>query len=80
MQLRPVGDYHTGVVTNSVYGISTVEARGGPYGLSIYGDPVFRLGPPGARSQQPAARVPKVPRNRPCPCGGGKKFKFCHAR
>ncbi|HLT17164.1 MAG TPA: SEC-C metal-binding domain-containing protein, partial [Acidimicrobiales bacterium] len=22
----------------------------------------------------------KTPRNAPCPCGSGKKFKFCHGR
>jgi preprotein translocase subunit SecA len=22
----------------------------------------------------------KVPRNAPCPCGSGKKYKFCHGK
>ena len=22
----------------------------------------------------------KIPRNSPCPCGSGKKFKYCHGR
>ncbi len=26
------------------------------------------------------ARSDKVPRNAPCPCGSGKKYKFCHGR
>jgi preprotein translocase subunit SecA len=30
---------------------------------------------PGASSQ---ARSDKVPRNAPCPCGSGKKYKKCH--
>jgi preprotein translocase subunit SecA len=25
-----------------------------------------------------AAQVPAVGRNEPCPCGSGKKYKFCH--
>jgi preprotein translocase subunit SecA len=36
---------------------------------------------------EPAANVPvvktewdKTPRNAPCPCGSGKKFKMCHGR
>ena len=41
---------------------------------------------PQAASRQPAARMDKndpstwgrVPRNAPCPCGSGKKFKHCH--
>ncbi|HMN77777.1 MAG TPA: preprotein translocase subunit SecA [Burkholderiaceae bacterium] len=27
-----------------------------------------------------AAKVPKVGRNDPCPCGSGKKYKMCHGR
>ena len=26
------------------------------------------------------ARSEKIPRNAPCPCGSGKKYKFCHGR
>jgi preprotein translocase subunit SecA len=37
-----------------------------------------------ARAQPEAATVvravPKVGRNDPCPCGSGKKYKFCHGR
>ncbi|MDR2110269.1 MAG: preprotein translocase subunit SecA [Spirochaetaceae bacterium] len=37
-----------------------------------------------ARSQPEVATVvrayPKVGRNDPCPCGSGKKYKFCHGR
>jgi hypothetical protein len=28
----------------------------------------------------PGASLPKVGRNVPCPCGSGKKFKYCHGR
>jgi preprotein translocase subunit SecA len=39
---------------------------------------------PSARSKPEAATVvrtvPKVGRNDPCPCGSGKKYKFCHGR
>jgi preprotein translocase subunit SecA len=27
-----------------------------------------------------AAQMPAVGRNEPCPCGSGKKFKFCHGK
>jgi preprotein translocase subunit SecA len=34
---------------------------------------------PGPRpASRPAASVPKVDRNEPCPCGSGKKYKKCH--
>jgi preprotein translocase subunit SecA len=41
----------------------------------------------GARAAAPAANTPvvksewdKTPRNAPCPCGSGKKYKMCHGR
>lgn len=34
-----------------------------------------------ARTRTPFMRsTPKVGRNKPCPCGSGKKYKFCHGR
>ena len=44
-------------------------------------------GPVAAVADEPATMVPivksewdKTPRNAPCPCGSGKKFKLCHGR
>jgi preprotein translocase subunit SecA len=41
----------------------------------------------GARAAVPASNTPvvksewdKTPRNAPCPCGSGKKYKMCHGR
>jgi preprotein translocase subunit SecA len=37
----------------------------------------------GSRGQEAVTvvrSVPKVGRNDPCPCGSGKKYKFCHGR
>ena len=36
----------------------------------------------GSQPQQQTVRrsVPKVGRNDPCPCGSGKKYKYCHGR
>ena len=31
-------------------------------------------------SQPARETVPSVGRNEPCPCGSGKKYKFCHGR
>ena len=33
-----------------------------------------------SRGQQPVVKSEwdKTPRNAPCPCGSGKKFKLCH--
>ena len=30
--------------------------------------------------REPARKLPKVGRNDPCPCGSGKKYKYCHGR
>jgi preprotein translocase subunit SecA len=42
---------------------------------------------PAAVADQPAVMAPvvksdwdKTPRNAPCPCGSGKKFKLCHGK
>ncbi|MGH2808331.1 MAG: preprotein translocase subunit SecA [Actinomycetota bacterium] len=47
------------------------------------GDVDGRAHPP-AEGQQVAvieqARSEKIPRNSPCPCGSGKKYKMCHGR
>jgi preprotein translocase subunit SecA len=47
------------------------------------GDVDDRAHPP-AEGQQIAAveqaRSEKIPRNAPCPCGSGKKYKLCHGR
>jgi len=33
------------------------------------------------RSQdRPASEIPVVGRNEPCPCGSGKKYRYCHGR
>jgi len=29
---------------------------------------------------EPASSLPRVGRNEACPCGSGKKFKFCHGK
>jgi preprotein translocase subunit SecA len=51
--------------------------------------PARPMAPPGPGAGPPAARAAaitqpdnwgKVPRNAPCPCGSGKKYKHCHGR
>ena len=47
------------------------------------GDVDGRAHPPGEGQQAAAieqARSDKIPRNAPCPCGSGKKYKLCHGR
>lgn len=73
-------DYHSAVATNSIFGMSVVEVRGGEHGLMIISDPLIRYGTSDSRGPSPAVRVPTVGRNVPCPCKSGKKFKHCHGR
>ena len=47
------------------------------------GDVEGRAHPPAegqGAAQIEQARSDKIPRNAPCPCGSGKKFKMCHGR
>ena len=39
----------------------------------------FRTNAP-ASPREPIKKVAKVGRNDPCPCGSGKKYKYCHGR
>lgn len=32
------------------------------------------------KKQERPHKIPKIRRNEPCPCGSGKKYKFCHGR
>jgi preprotein translocase subunit SecA len=41
---------------------------------------VIEIGSHGAEPQEPTRAEAKVGRNDPCPCGSGKKYKFCHGR
>jgi uncharacterized protein YecA (UPF0149 family) len=34
----------------------------------------------GLKKSEPPARVMKLQRNAPCPCGSGKKYKKCHMK
>jgi preprotein translocase subunit SecA len=58
----------------------SITAFGGTGGTGSAGRPAG----PSSRSQPETATVvrayPKVGRNDPCPCGSGKKYKFCHGR
>ncbi len=40
--------------------------------------PELRTNSPAQR--EPVKKLPKVGRNDPCPCGSGKKYKYCHGR
>jgi preprotein translocase subunit SecA len=53
-----------------------VETREDPAwaGAAPDGDTAVAVAPP------PASPWAKTPRNAPCPCGSGKKFKHCHGR
>ncbi len=59
----------------------------GAGGLDMEGDELGQGGPrqqqiPERQNKQETVRreLPKVGRNDPCPCGSGKKYKYCHGR
>ena len=61
-------------------------APGGGWGMEPGGDTA--LAPQPVRNQRPGVALDpndpttwgKVPRNAPCPCGSGKKYKHCHGK
>jgi len=61
-----------------------LPAPGRPGAPPAAGASGLRAMRPGAAAPEPARpatvrhSVPKVGRNEPCPCGSGKKYKFCH--
>jgi preprotein translocase subunit SecA len=72
-------------------GIERALAAGPAPGEEIVLAPAANGSQPSPAEGVPAADVPQVPivkasaferagRNDPCPCGSGKKFKFCHGR
>jgi preprotein translocase subunit SecA len=74
-------------VSNLTYTAPEDPSSAGSAGLaaSAAAQATATAAPP--RAEQPEVNVPtvksdweKTPRNAPCPCGSGKKFKLCHGR
>lgn len=40
----------------------------------------FQMSGQSERPREPVKKVAKIGRNDPCPCGSGKKYKYCHGR
>lgn len=40
----------------------------------------FQMSENHSQIKEPLKKLPKVGRNDPCPCGSGKKYKYCHGR
>lgn len=67
----PATLYVSDTVSDTIYMANQINAtQRGKMAIALP-----RLSVPGA-----PIVVPKVGRNRPCPCGSGKKFKHCHGR
>jgi preprotein translocase subunit SecA len=91
---RDLGDArHTLLGQFGAAGVAAPAAAGRPAGSRGPGAPTSVLTRQSARSASAGERaearpsqaqvkrnVPKVGRNDPCPCGSGKKYKYCHGR
>jgi len=69
-------------VQNVQYSAPDESAAGGALRADVVADPP---GPPAGADPPPMQPVvrsewDKTPRNAPCPCGSGKKYKMCHGR
>jgi preprotein translocase subunit SecA len=75
-----VGQFAAGAVTgtSAVAPGSSARAAGGNGQIAARSD----RGGGTAQPQQVQIKrsVPKVGRNDPCPCGSGKKYKYCHGQ
>ncbi|MBQ4430289.1 MAG: SEC-C domain-containing protein [Synergistaceae bacterium] len=40
----------------------------------------FQMSGQSERPREPVKKAAKIGRNDPCPCGSGKKYKYCHGR
>jgi preprotein translocase subunit SecA len=60
-------------------GMAAAAAGGGGAAAAATGMPVRNAPPPGIQADPNDPETwGKVPRNAPCPCGSGKKYKHCH--
>jgi len=76
--ISPTSEYHSSGAKISTYMPGHIEARGGDYGVYAIADP--EMGIADSSGKKLTSAVPQVPRNRPCPCGSGRKYKYCHGR
>jgi hypothetical protein len=70
-QQPPLSEYHSDASSYVAYGSDQVLL---PSNWAIKDFQVRAVGGPGALP----VSVRKVGRNHPCPCGSGKKYKYCH--
>jgi hypothetical protein len=68
--------YHSAKVATTYYQPWYINARGDGSGVYTITDASFEVRD--ASDQPSVLSVPKVGRNRPCPCGSGLKYKKCH--
>ena len=76
---EPIVDYFSGWTTNHYYYPNFVAARCDGVAAVPFTDLNVEVG---SSAAGPTAHllVPKVPKNWPCPCGSGTKYRHCHAR
>jgi hypothetical protein len=76
IHISPETGYYTNTVTYCSYLPSQVISISDNKRCIIM-DPSLEVKEP---TGEPIAFVPKVPRNSPCPCKSGKKYKHCHGK
>jgi hypothetical protein len=66
--------YHSAINKHEIHCVDRIILL--PEGQDVFKDVKFGK----VDTKTPPIVVPKVGRNRPCPCGSGKKYKYCHGR
>ena len=85
---QPAPGAHPAAVVQASHNAMGQFAAGGSSGTTAVSSgaaPAFGGNGGGGGASQPQAvqvkrSIPKVGRNDPCPCGSGKKYKYCHGR
>lgn len=70
---QPTWAYHAQSNSKTLYSGAIVKSR--PAGSIVMTDIELTAG-----ANAPPVVVPATPRRRPCPCGSGKQYRFCHGQ
>ena len=78
LSISSISEYHPTKAKVSTYIPGYIEARSGDYG--VYAMAEAETGIADSGGTKLISAVPQVPRNRPCPCGSGRKYIYCHGQ
>jgi hypothetical protein len=76
--IDPISRHHADRPGSTIYLPHMVDVRGPGFPMARYLDP--RVIGTGATAPAGILTVPTAPKNAPCPCGTGRRYRYCHGR